>query len=843
MRKRQVMLGKICLVPAVCFVLLSVSQLSAQPLIVCDFNGTEPALNTPWTQVSYIDPNLGYSGFQLGAGAHPAAGINDVFAFYVTAGATNSTLAESIADNEYLYFAIQPTAGTLDLNGKKVNFSIQRIDYHAPMQYAVFTSVGGFSEGGELFTTASTGKGDYTLHEHSFIMPATGYDGLTGPVEFRIYAYEAQYSGHKTTLTAFSIEQAAPTYTLTLNSSAGGTASSNPDGTTFEQGTVVRLIAAPDPGYHFTGFTGDVTGLGNPRAITMDSDKTVTANFAPNPEPNMTVGTNLGGVEDWSTDWVFVDAFKMARNWLTRSVGGYEWDSQKSGEIPLDANGWPSQLPFTASDGNDHYVHTLMPAFAAGDYNLILEGAGEIEFSGAAAGHFYPAGGTGTYTLTVPPGGEGTLFIKILTSSPADHIRNIRVIMPGFSSTYQSQPFHPLFLERLEPFVNLRFMDWAKTNASPLATWSGRTTPDTYTQTLSSGVALEYMVRLANTLGKNPWLCIPHQADDNYITQTARLLRDSVGANLKIYVEYSNETWNTAGAFPQTTYVQDMGEALGLAPGDRWLAGQKYVALRSVQIWEIFLNEFVDDSRLVKVMATQSANVNVTNMRFGALNDPAINPNYTMPDVLAIAPYFGKNWKPADLPPNVPDYPTIDEILDTIAPAKIADVRDGVIAQKAVADTQGCKLVCYEAGQHFVGISGAENDDTLTNILTGANRDPRMYGRYLEYLCMLNNEGVDMCGNFSFCGRWSKWGSWAVLEYMDQPIAEAPKYHALVDWINFGLLGDLNNDCSINLLDADILADQWLTIPDPCEPNCADLDDTNNVDFKDFAVLGQNFGL
>lgn len=147
MRKRRIIVGKMRLVPAVCFVLLSVSQLSAQPFIVCDFNGTEPALNTPWTQVSYVEPNLGYSGFQLGSGAHPAGGINDVFAFYITAGATNSTLAESIADGEYLYFAIQPTAGTLDLNGKKVNFSIQRIDYHAAMKYAVFTSVGGFSEG------------------------------------------------------------------------------------------------------------------------------------------------------------------------------------------------------------------------------------------------------------------------------------------------------------------------------------------------------------------------------------------------------------------------------------------------------------------------------------------------------------------------------------------------------------------------------------------------------------------------------------------------------------------------------------------------------------------------
>ena len=120
---------------------------------------------------------------------------------------------------------------------------------------------------------------------------------------------------------------------------------------------------------------------------------------------------------------------------------------------------------------------------------------------------------------------------------------------------------------------------------------------------------------------------------------------------MKIYVEYSNETWNSG--FQQTAYVQDMGQALGLDP-DRWTAGQKYCSLRSVQIWEIFSDEFDDDSRLVKVMATQASWTVITDIRFDALNDPNINPNYTIPDCLAIAPYFGISSSPSDIPPAVP---------------------------------------------------------------------------------------------------------------------------------------------------------------------------------------------
>jgi hypothetical protein len=818
-------------------ILVAASAASGQDMLICDFNGTEPSLHTPWTKVSYLEPNVSYSGWRLGSGAIPTAGVNDAFGFYTIGTSTDSNLAEAIRDNEYLYFLLQPTAGTLNLSGKKVRFSIQRIDWWAPRSYTVFTSVGGFAIGNQFFTTASVGNGDYTNHNYSFIIPPVGYDGLTGLVEFRIYGWEARYANHDTKLTAFSIEQAAPVHTLTITSGEGGMVSTDPQGVYFEDGTEVKLLAYPDSGYRFASWSGDIVGRGNPRDIIIDANKTVAADFEPNPTARMSPGMNLGGVVDWATDWVFVDQFKMDREWLTRSVNGSEWESGKSGEIPLDANGWPTHLPFTASDGNQQYVHTITPAFVAGSYTVIVEGAGEIQFKNAASAHFYPVGGTNTYNITVPSGKQGptALFVEIRQSSVSDPIRNLRVIMPGFETTYQAQPFHPLYLERLEPFTCLRFMDWGSTNNSPLVSWTQRTTPNSYTQTREEGVALEYMAQIANLLQKDLWVCIPHQADDDYVRQTACLLRDSVDANLKIYVEYSNETWN--GIFQQTTYVQDRGEAIGL-DDERWRAGQKYCALRSVEIWEIFNDEFIDDSRIVKVIATQSANITITNIRFDALNDPAINPDYTMPNALAIAPYFGTIYTPADLPPNVPNYPTVDEILTVVSPARIAEEKTQVQQQKAVADAQGCGLVCYEGGQHFVGSAGAENNDTLTGILIASNRDQRMYDRYIEYLNMLDANGVEMYGNFSFVGSPSKWGSWGVLEYQDQPIEQAPKYRALVNWINAIARGDFNIDGYVNLPDLTIFSNQWLTIGPK-----ADFDDSNNVDFFDFAVLGRNWGL
>ena len=83
-------------------------------------------------------------------------------------------------------------------------------------------------------------------------------------------------------LTSTSYVPPINTYTLTLNAVNGTIgASPLPVGGVYEQGTVVTLTANADSGYHFTNWSGDAgTGTISPVTITMDADKTVTANFA-----------------------------------------------------------------------------------------------------------------------------------------------------------------------------------------------------------------------------------------------------------------------------------------------------------------------------------------------------------------------------------------------------------------------------------------------------------------------------------------------------------------------------------------------------------------------------------
>jgi len=79
-------------------------------------------------------------------------------------------------------------------------------------------------------------------------------------------------------------------YTLTVSTTTGGVVAVNDviiPGTalfTYDAGTVVSLNAAPDTGYHFVNWTGNVSTIADVDAaltnITMNGDYSITANFA-----------------------------------------------------------------------------------------------------------------------------------------------------------------------------------------------------------------------------------------------------------------------------------------------------------------------------------------------------------------------------------------------------------------------------------------------------------------------------------------------------------------------------------------------------------------------------------
>jgi serine protease len=66
---------------------------------------------------------------------------------------------------------------------------------------------------------------------------------------------------------------------LVINTQGNGTVNVNPSEDSYPEGTIVSLSAVPNTGWEFVGWSGDLSGNNSDTSITMDSDKTVTAQF------------------------------------------------------------------------------------------------------------------------------------------------------------------------------------------------------------------------------------------------------------------------------------------------------------------------------------------------------------------------------------------------------------------------------------------------------------------------------------------------------------------------------------------------------------------------------------
>lgn len=90
----------------------------------------------------------------------------------------------------------------------------------------------------------------------------------------------------------------AATQVLTVNTNGSGTVHRNPTNMVVPQGAVVTLTAIPSTNWMFDFWSGDATGSTNPINVTMDRDKTITANFSPIPSYTLTVMVSGQGTVD-----------------------------------------------------------------------------------------------------------------------------------------------------------------------------------------------------------------------------------------------------------------------------------------------------------------------------------------------------------------------------------------------------------------------------------------------------------------------------------------------------------------------------------------------------------------
>lgn len=422
---------------------------------------------------------------------------------------------------------------------------------------------------------------------------------------------------------------------------------------------------------------------------------------------------------------------------------------------------------------------TNVMVLAGGPHVLTFSGEGTIVLGPGATNVVLTAPGHMTCTLAGPPALQAVqLQVLVTATNPANPVRNIRLVPAAFE-TATTQVFHPNFLAALKPFSVIRMHEWARMDEVSATNWADRTPPSQQTQAGQphGGVAFEDQILLGNTLAKDIWVNVPHLATDDFVTQMALLLRDTLDPSLKIYLEYSNECWN--GGYQQHAYCVAQGTALGLDPvANR--AGLRFQALRSSQIYSIFRTVFGATEAASRVINVLSAQIGAT-LAHEVLLSGSTN---IKPDVFAVACYFG--------------YPSL---TGPQADALIAGGIDGLmndlisnavpattsLLQASYNDVQphGIPLVCYEGGQSLLASPNLTQAQimSLNTLFDQANEDPRMGTCMTNLFTATKTIGFTLVNHFASFYRPNQFGRWGLLHVRDQDPTTSVKYQATTNWI------------------------------------------------------------
>lgn len=375
---------------------------------------------------------------------------------------------------------------------------------------------------------------------------------------------------------------------------------------------------------------------------------------------------------------------------------------QRLANLAMRGRGWKNgSLGLTAGAGDFYEL---------GTYSLKWTGAIDVSLSGGKGNVELLSEQPGQRVYRVTGHGKAGLILR--HSGPAPE--TVSLIC---GSVETDGPFTAAFIKDMARFDLWRPMDLTRTNGSTQVEWLDRPTlrgpPGEW---FAKGWPWELIIDASNRAGLDPWICVPHAASDDYVQQLGKLFVELLDPGRTVYLEYSNECWNTGPAFDQSRWI--VGNLSGGRFADRHVAYGR----RAAQVCQVFANT-LDRSRFRFVLAGQSGGLRVLEEALEGCGD-------TRPNMLSVAAYFnpGKEGLFTDYKANGP---RADAAFDLMRQS-ISETRSVWWTSHAeLAERLGLPLIAYEGGSHTAASGGTERQDAAyVEWLKQLDRNPRMVDIY-----------------------------------------------------------------------------------------------------------------
>jgi uncharacterized repeat protein (TIGR02543 family) len=240
---------------------------------------------------------------------------------------------------------------------------------------------------------------DASLHYFEFPLPASASNNGKLALRFRLSSKSPRDAGYVDDVSLTAAGHFL--YTLAVSGSNGslkvdGVSQTLPWSGAFDYGASVVLQAVPDPGYHFVGWSGDITGADNPTTVVIDGDKDVATAFAVSTyRLSISSGTGHGSAA--------VAGVQHALPWTGVFDAGVSVLIEAIPDVGYHFTGWagglsgPVSPQFITMDGDQ----SVAVGFASDTYVLHLSGAGSGTVKVNGEVHALPDSVSVPYNTTV----------------------------------------------------------------------------------------------------------------------------------------------------------------------------------------------------------------------------------------------------------------------------------------------------------------------------------------------------------------------------------------------------------------------------------------------------------
>lgn len=471
--------------------------------------------------------------------------------------------------------------------------------------------------------------------------------------------------------------------------------------------------------------------------------------------PTDKIGARLGYIYGESTR-PFINAFKQGWSW---SAGNTGWDALVAAGH-MTPGGQLNRIP-PGSNGFSTRLFQGMPAQAGGT------GRWRLRWDGTATWDVYASNVTrvSANEIQFDFNANGFNWVDFAVRTIGSQVRNISLVHEGdWADADAGRVFRRQYLDEVRFYSSFRFDEWAgilnniQQGGLRVTTWESRALPTD--EIFHRFVPYEWMIELANELGREPWICLPTAATDDHFRKCAEFVRARVPAPRRVHVEYSTKTWDFSGT-EQAHYCARMGrEAFGTSSGSEF---RNWYGMRSAQMAMIWKDVWANDPRLDTVVQHQAdwvgGEVDILDAPLwrqlaGTRGLPAYVAPHSVIDTLTVhaqidggMAYGGRVASIDAWRTSLPQAEAFNRMRDQMltggawpADRTVSGMRPKWRHYRTVTNRYGMGLSSYEVGNHLNGVGGS---DATRAFIHAFAVSPQMGQVYAATFNALLDEGFD----------------------------------------------------------------------------------------------------